>query len=504
MLSKKFLVKSISTILFLGFLTSHVFSYDTDNVHPLINTAALKQSNNFLKSLSDFGFNQGIDSIANKKQIYKWFEDGAKQEDSPIIRANNHFHDPTKSWNNAGLDGYVVIPVSPYLYHVTGKSSILWAQDQSNVGFLLGGDWSWAKARSLYYEALTGKDKDIREQKFAYTFRALGQVMHLIADSSVPAHVRNDIHVFPLTIPGLGISVGRPTYESWAKSNYRNLTYTGISVNQSIFNEAVNLSLAKVPISALWDQNKYINNNPDITVGGSIGITEYTNANFFSEDTINSKNYPYPRIDGNTPVVGRTYTSVSGQVYTREYYLKKCCGETKGGEGYLLSAVDLLDYYRQKYPLLSFALPKIPVLDRNVYTDYASFLIPRAVGYSAGLLNYFFRGEMDMVEDPDYFNGYKVKNMSSEDMEGSFELYYDNNTGERKFITSWQGKILANSEGGLIEINSFPQDFPSGKEGECILVFRGKMGNEENAVVGKVPVHIKERIFIYLKSMYVS
>ncbi len=47
--------------------------------------------------------------------------------------------------------------------------------------------------------------------------------------------------------------------------------------------------------------------------------------------------------------------------------------------------------------MLSTGLPKIPVLDEDVYKDYAFLLIPRAVGYSAGLLNYFFRGNIEIT-----------------------------------------------------------------------------------------------------------
>ena len=38
-----------------------------------------------------------------------------------------------------------------------------------------------------------------------------------------------------------------------------------------------------------------------------------------------------------------------------------------------------------------------PALDGGVYSDYASLLLPRAVGYSAGLLQYFFRGNIEVT-----------------------------------------------------------------------------------------------------------
>jgi len=65
--------------------------------------------------------------------------------------------------------------------------------------------------------------------------------------------------------------------------------------------------------------------------------------------------------------------------------------ETNEGKGYLLAAVDYYDDWRGKAPSDNGELEKLPVLDNNVYAEYASLLIPRAVGYSAGLLDYFFR-----------------------------------------------------------------------------------------------------------------
>lgn len=43
-------------------------------------------------------------------------------------------------------------------------------------------------------QALTAPTPAERERGFADTFRALGQVVHLIVDAPVPEHVRNDPH----------------------------------------------------------------------------------------------------------------------------------------------------------------------------------------------------------------------------------------------------------------------------------------------------------------------
>ena len=98
-------------------------------------------------------------------------------------RNKNHFHNPlAQTWETAGLQSG--------LY--TGESSVRWAQNKNQSP---GGKWSWYDAREYFYKGLTLTDKKQRDSAMANCFRALGQLMHLIQDASVPAHVRNDIHI---------------------------------------------------------------------------------------------------------------------------------------------------------------------------------------------------------------------------------------------------------------------------------------------------------------------
>jgi hypothetical protein len=59
------------------------------------------------------------------------------------------------------------------------------------------------------------------------------------------------------------------------------------------------------------------------------------------------------------------------------------------------------------------------VLDRLVHQEYTSLLLPRAVGYSAGLLDYFFRGTLNVVVSPD---------QSSPDLPAGLRVNISNNT----------------------------------------------------------------------------
>jgi hypothetical protein len=140
-------------------------------------------------------------------------------------------------------------------------------------------------------------------------------------------------------------------------------------------------------------------------------------------------------------------------------------------------------------------------LDKFVYADYADRLIPRAIGYSADLLEYFFRGEIDMVPD-DEAGGYVIMNKTEEEMEGTFYLYYDNTDDER--IRLWQMEFTLGpfdpdnpDSGDNKSYNIYFDEPDNAKEpGKYILVFRGRLGNETDAVVGKI---VKPPIIFYLR-----
>jgi len=296
------------------------------------------------------------------------------------VRSVNHFHNPLKPWSEAGLND--AVSGAPY----TGESSILWAQDSNQI---VGGQWSWQTARSAFYLALITPDQSIREKYFANTFRALGQQMHLVQDASVPEHVRNSAHLLP-------------AYESAVLNFMQNtLAYGGlwnnlllnpITFDQSILSISSANTSAPVPISRIIDADVYTGDNPGITTTlyGSpqpVGLAEYANANFVNKDTMFTNdalhNFPYPRIADTI-----LWTDTNKRTYLR-----------KVGSG------DVVNHLAVKSRLWDFLwkyipgdIEKVPAeLDDECYKEYAQNLIPRAVGYSAALLDYFFRGTLEIT-----------------------------------------------------------------------------------------------------------
>ncbi len=196
--------------------------------------------------------------------------------------------------------------------------------------------------------------------------------MHLVQDMSVPAHTRNNQHLI-----GDG-------YEEWALNNIGDETHPLPTYNIVYFIPDNNKFLN---INNLFFSNQYTNitPHPNVTLQGNIGLSEYTNANFFSPDTIFTDNFPFPSY-----IPGIT---VGKNIENEVLYLKK----TGYGENveHLARACNFYNYLPLNDKDLALHLE-----DDNVYKDYADKLIPRAIGYSSQLLNYFFRGQMNVESMP--------------------------------------------------------------------------------------------------------
>ncbi len=433
------------------------------------------------------GFNEpiyGYSEMENKdieQRVFQWIGEGGQTEDMPprdggsardyrnVLltylrnngRAQNHFHNPLLNWDNAGLNSTMKAKWFPFIFDpflllgscnfasyfpsvivecgFTGESSVIWSQNEDQH---VGGEWSWQDAREYFHIALTGMDfagnvvapepgdteDETRDKYFAKTFRAVGQLMHLVEDASVPMHARNDVHIL-FSYEGWVESLRKDTING-GDEEFNNLISNPVSFHSSILSLPEN-NLADIPIAKIIDTDQYTGANPDATVQrkcsvtetticntdsdcpsgetclSTIGLAEYSNANFITEDT-RFTDFPYPAWDS----VEKTNYDVedprdNNRMVKRQYYKKIQHGELgvedKDGDGtpdYRLATVGFLkDYILEYFPERDAYLrsKERPALDSIVYEDYADLLVPRAVGYSAGLIDYFFRGELYVI-----------------------------------------------------------------------------------------------------------
>ncbi|MFO0794246.1 MAG: hypothetical protein U0586_09275 [Candidatus Brocadiaceae bacterium] len=497
-------IANLLIILHIFSYTHEVFAWNDKVTHADMSEYAA-QSSVLDKSkgdyLSNLGFNRGLDETfkwSSEKTVKKWLREGAILEDSGnyweavvnYARYNNHFHDPLKAWSSAGLTD--LVPFST-------ESAIIWAQDGNYQSSFPEGDWSWKKVREYYHIALTGRNlsgtevalaKEDRDVYFAKTFRGLGHQMHLIEDIAQPDHVRNDSHIVDSLLERN--LYGSYYLETWASKNPT--VINSLAANPVLPSVSFDTSHnGLVPITQLIDADQYDGSSPSTSL--LQGLAEYTNADFFSDDTIfaaerysagDEHYFPYPKrsstdldayISGTKPP--ETIIDEDGNEYTNTWISKVADGETIDhfiAPSYL---TDLTYYIFGEGSLYYSTFYR----DEKCHEDYATQLIPKAVGYSAGLLNYFFRGELKVVRNSNS-NSITITNNSSEDMDGTFTLYYDASDDTRKSVSDGSWSIVLEAGSSSNELN-FTEPTDLGEDNRYILVFEGTLGSESNAVVGK-------------------
>jgi len=194
-------------------ISENASGFDEADSHPRITRRAISSSafNNYLNlNLSwsagyDTEITETLDNATIKKPVLAWLRDGSSQEDKPLCRAGNHFHNPLMLWNESSVNDFKLQNIWCGTVWGTLFSNVTWATgylapppngDKANLYYDPYLDPpapnNWDSARIYYYKALTKTDTETRETNFAKTFQAVGMVMHLLEDMAVPAHVRND------------------------------------------------------------------------------------------------------------------------------------------------------------------------------------------------------------------------------------------------------------------------------------------------------------------------
>jgi Tol biopolymer transport system component len=500
---------SLTVFILFGFVFNSIaLSWDDDVTHKDLSEYAAGSSvldKNKGDYLKNFGFVDALDTQVKwgeEKSIKKWLQEGAYREDkqdllfplSGTSRSLNHFHNPLKDWSQAGLDDW-------YLgSHYTGESSLVWAQDSSSQKNVIEGNWSWQKTREYYYHALTFLTDSDRQGFFAQTFRGLGHQMHLLQDTAVPDHVRNDAHPEDALF-GKNVLNGSRYFETWAKEERQRII--DLAANPIFPTVSFDVSYnGYVPITQLIDTDQYYGANPSTSSG--LGLAEYTNANFFSGDTIFAAERYSPDYRHYFPYPKKTSTDLQSYLDGTKAYEKVIAEDGTEDIGFWISKVsdgETVDHFVKAsiYSGLIYSVSGEGSLfyssfyrDEKCHEDYATKLIPRAVGYSAGLLDYFFRGDLEVTSTS---NGIKVKNKSTETMSsytdsngktiGSISIYYDDKNNNRHLLATYElSTSLATDEETPAISYTPPSDNTT--TGRYIVVFKGKLGNEEGAVIGKV------------------
>lgn len=497
--------------------------------HRRLTEQAIKASNLNTYLAQFVGYSSGVKKILNGKdrignnknfEVDVWFQEGSTDEDKlNSCRASSHFHNPIfistdpniKDWDGSKMSDSLVIDAWCMLAAKRYSTVTFATGFRSPTGPYIvrdGQGMGWDNARSYFYEALTTTDPVAKEEKFIRTFRAVGMVMHLLQDMAVPAHVRNDMSSHLVNKPWWDFSrwASNP-FEKYVFNNDRHMNVimsTTTDSDKPVFS-------APMRHTDFWDKDIYTGENPDDTLGPDIGLAEYINANFVSDFTMfkpQSDTKHYFKYPSETTSVGKAHYIIAdpikpGQTIKRTYYQKIMDGDV----GYRLAGVGFLNRWSASLT----PLKRISPMDDNVHDDYAKKILPRAVGYSASLLDYFFRGNI------------KVTTVNPTDISfRSVKVNVQNNTpgetmgvGEVKLIIRYKALSEWPLVGNKLQLNYPPEDNNPDKYTYKVsipqyvdltnpqtltfdfstdtlpyffndmtmqLVFKGKLGNEEGAV----------------------
>ncbi|MGQ0585725.1 MAG: hypothetical protein ACT4PK_00780, partial [Gammaproteobacteria bacterium] len=307
---------------------------------------------------------------------------GADAEDIGT-RALRHFYDPQHEGKGLRYAG------------ATFMSSPRWSledgEDHPDQEF------SYKDAKGYLYKGLTDASKATRDRDLGMTFEALGHVIHHVQDMAQPQHVRNDVHCDEVLIQLFASSWLAapvcPAFFAYRPSAYEEFTYRrGVQLPLSGY-ETVDYGAFPEP-SLLWSND-------------FAGIAEFTSNNFVSV----GRNF---RREGGI-VVDPAYRNPSAtnffvsrrQITDADLLGPQGPAQPLAGE-ILFVGTPVTDRYRPS-PSLNGRTSTYSIFDSDLqqangkgsftlnrfnYAAANEFLLPRAAAYSAGLINYFFRGRI--------------------------------------------------------------------------------------------------------------
>ena len=412
-------------------------------------------------------------------QIVQLFRYGACYEDNeginPLInqRPLAHFYDPQH-----GGRGLTDIAIG------TVPSSVDWVLNPAAFSSQTGANhYGWKDARGFFYDALTKKsdlasvnaadNELLRKLSWGQTFQSLGHIVHHLQDMAQPQHVRNDAHCDATACVG-------PAYKP---SGYEKFWQGRADIIRGLAATATAPIMFGLP-REFWNMNiddqLRTTNAPD-HMSPQSGLAAYTSTNFVSAGTdftierdgatrTNLPSYefglPRPAVLPNDVSLATLFTDSSPT--TQEQIRTKVCGgdlttckmRFYGSEVDPTARKSAISYFSQEYlgAAITPTRGRAGYFTQNywTYADAATKLIPKAVEYSAGLINYFFRGEMQIdlpdegvygvldhaVEKTKGIDGFrfiklKLKNVTEPLSRGSTSLPQDM-TGEFRLVAKFR------------------------------------------------------------------
>ncbi len=346
----------------------------------------------------------------------------------PFNRFCNHFFDPVNVRALTGFCFNSTLDMSPNWAIGTADAFASTVQRQS----FYRNHFSVFAAREAMWRALTLRDKNglnialgtttpaLASERLAYwatTFRSVGDVVHLLQDMAQPQHTRNEGHPSgaaawyeayadaraggPSNNPARTFEIDAGTL-SVAAGTLRPLDY-------ELRDSTGNLVAYPIPLfnsyTDYWTTARGAVPRDDASIANGLGLADYSNRGFLTVGTslngATSSEYRFPPRLSSDPT------------YTQSDVVNLCDSSSANPikAKYLLrNVVDVaMPSTTEKIKLQSRSVWNTTgvsffTMNHCVMDDNLRLLIPRAVAYSAGLIDYFFRGKLDFkVSDENFY-----------------------------------------------------------------------------------------------------
>ena len=346
-------------------------------------------------------------TIAQMIRYGACFED----EEEPFARSLSHFYNPQSSGSGAPL----------------GPNSLDWMLKRDAGTTKTGPNhFTYMDARDYFHYALTSNTSTAsadfndsnRRRLWGQTFQALGHIVHHLQDMASPQHVRSDYHC----------NSERDCNDAWGQllglyrpSGYETHFERQVSLIRSLAASASVPILFGLP-REFWNvntDNNLATTNPSRVMNANEGLAAYTATNFTSaakdfrglvtaqlQSVQPASGLPFPVPSGQFNDVSITDLYPPQQAAVSQAIVANLCNGNAnnckmrfmGTQTDPAARTSSVSIFAQTLLRPASVYSGAGLFQQNYFTynDAAIKLIPRAVEYSAGLINYFFRGEMEI------------------------------------------------------------------------------------------------------------
>ncbi len=357
----------------------------------------------------------------------------------------------------------------------------------------------------------TGTNEELRNAYWATTFRSLGDIVHLVEDVAQPQHTRGDPHSGDCYDIVSGVVGHASFFERYLEARVTQDKNAVDKVNEAGINVTTypQLAIGDYPKPAFNRYSDYWSTREGLN---GRGMADYSNREFFSAGrNLGDKKIPlvgpyYYNEPGNDPNEYGAFHRWDDEEGGYHTYLEHTVTDKQNPEYTTTSIATkqsiFLDY-SQTYQIQEYSL------DQDIYDTQANLLLPRAVAYSAGLIDYFFRGRLhvkEVTEEDATHLRVIVENTSKWPDEntglpflagGTFGIYYTSVDGSRRPLAVSQARFSAGTNpaldagvahiledmpaGTLIEfvIDKTGADLSTTEYSPLVVVYKGIIGEEQ-------------------------